>query len=87
MTLVAEISRFVWFSGFSESTRAHRKSGDAKHFDCSDVEVSCLYLHSCFLSQLYPSIHIRLLTDDKMHQIQYENRRNISTIAYIRYEQ
>jgi len=30
---------------------------------------------------IHPSIHIRLLNDDKTHQIQYKNR-NFNTIAY-----
>jgi len=32
-------------------------------------------------SSIHPSIHIRLLNDDKTHQIQYKNR-NFNTIAY-----
>jgi len=33
-----------------------------------------------------PSIHIRLLNDNKMHQMLYENDRNVSMIAYITYQ-
>jgi len=36
---------------------------------------------------LIPFIHIRLLSDDKTHQIQYENNRNVSTVAYMTYKQ
>jgi len=44
-------------------------------------------LFSCITMPLIPFIHIHLLNDDKTHQIQYENNRNVSTVAYMTYKQ
>jgi len=55
----------------------------------NSVTSACCKLYFCqdfaLKMSLHTSIHIRLLNDDKTHQMQYKNR-NISTIAYITYE-
>jgi len=49
------------------------------------------FSHQVYLEEVHwtanPSIHIHLLNDDTTHQIKYKNNRNVSTIAYITYEQ